>query len=122
MPAKHDELWARLRAALANHGALPPGNATPGEIAKHANSVLPTASVGRFGSDYFYKKAYSATDRVLTDAEAEVLVTQVETMPIVKPTPTRAPAQKNRAAAAPPHPTAKPPSLSKKPQESQGFV
>ncbi|MBI2625658.1 tetratricopeptide repeat protein [Candidatus Parcubacteria bacterium] len=118
MPAKHDELWARLHDVLSTRGALPSGNATPGEIAEHAARVLPTDAVRRFVHDYYYKKQFGATDDVLSDAEADTLVDQVEAMPVAKPTTSIPPAQDNKGADAPPKPAAKPPGPSHEVREA----
>lgn len=117
MHAKHDELWTRLRDALSARGALPVGNATPGEIAAHATQVLPGDAVRRFVHDYYYKHQFGATDGLLSEAEALALVVQVEALPAVKARPAT-PSPPQNKSSAPSEPKASRPA--RQPQEALG--
>ncbi|MDP1587099.1 MAG: tetratricopeptide repeat protein, partial [Prosthecobacter sp.] len=116
MHAKHDELWTRLCDVLSARGALPAGNATPGEIAAHATQVLPGDAVRRFVHDYYYKHQFGVTDGVMSDVEALALVVQVEALPAVKAPPATQPPQNK--SSAPSEPKASRPA--RQPQEALG--
>lgn len=108
MSETSEGLWRRLQAALATLGALPAGNATPAEVARHAGSVLGDDVVQRFVDGYYYPWLYGSGLARLSEAEAGVLVADLEGRAARRPAP---------QPAAAPSPV---PKLELRPAEAQG--
>ena len=78
--APHNRLWERLLAALGGSNALPAdaGNSTPLEIARYADERLRTNLAVPFVEGYYLERRYGGATSKLSEAEAEVLIEQIE--------------------------------------------
>jgi hypothetical protein len=82
--AQHDYFWERILTALAVRGAVLPGNATPLEIARFADSKLDRQGhpVVSFVEGYYLERRYGGISSQLSEAEAYALVLRIESLPL----------------------------------------
>ena len=95
MSAPHDELWKRALTAIEARGALAPGSLTAREIAAAADRHLGSDLVRRLVEGYYQPRRYGGAP-ILTDDEAEALVSTLEALPAAS---TGAPSMRPAAAA-----------------------
>jgi hypothetical protein len=83
--APHNFLWERLLTALGRCNALPAdiGNRTPLEIARFADERLRANLAVPFVEGYYLECRYGGTASKLSDADAEALVAQIESAPLL---------------------------------------
>jgi F-box protein 11 len=92
-----EALWARLCAALRDQRLLAPGNPTPAEVARYADTQLGGGDVSRFVNAYYYPSLYGGAAGALSEADAAALVAGFERR---QPGPVEPPVERAGRAAS----------------------